>query len=537
MLKIAVIADNGLVQRFALDALNTIEGTDRIVVFSCTNTSIRKRWVRHGAYYALNLLTVRNRLTRYVPVSAGRKIVENETRFASEYDGAWQVLPAEIVRELDEGGFDVVLKFGMGLLRVPPPDRLTVPILSYHHGDPDLYRGRPAGFWEMAENRSVMGQVVQVIGNRLDAGKVVASAETKVVPWSYRATLIEAYRRSPPIINRAISNAISETYLEKLNNGRNYRLPSNADVAGLVARTTSQSVKRMLYGAFKEKAWRVSTASFQGAPTQILTGANFPKVTDWQTLSAGKDYSFYADPFFEGNSAILVEALRSQSGVGEIVRIEGDEHRTVLTADGHISYPSTSLVDGREIIIPETASWSVPTAYVADASGVILNTVLKMPGDVRVNDPTLFEQNNRLYLFGNDRTAGSNLLQLWTAPSLDTEFALHPASPIRISPKGSRMGGAIIRQEGRLFRIGQDLSRGYGDGLVVFEITTLSPDDYAEQIVGLIRFADRHGPHTLNFRDNEVVFDWYHDRGSPLAGFRRLAALFRRQIRRPTATQ
>ena len=224
-LKLAVIVDGDAVQRFALDALDAITGTDEIAVFSCTNTGIRRRWLRHAAYYSLNLLTVRNRLTRTVPIGAGRKKITQSKVFASDYNGAWQVRPPAIVEELN--GFDVVLKFGMGLLRVPPPEALSTPILSFHHGDPDRYRGRPAGFWEMTENAPVMGQVVQVIGNRLDAGKVVAFAETKVFPWSYRATLLEAYRHSPRIMDSAVRNAISGVYHSKRSEGRNCRLPSN----------------------------------------------------------------------------------------------------------------------------------------------------------------------------------------------------------------------------------------------------------------------------------------------------------------------
>jgi hypothetical protein len=67
-LRLAVIVDGGAVQRFALNPLDTVTGTDEISVYTFTNTRIRKRWIRHAAYYALNLITVHNRLTRRVPV-------------------------------------------------------------------------------------------------------------------------------------------------------------------------------------------------------------------------------------------------------------------------------------------------------------------------------------------------------------------------------------------------------------------------------------------------------------------------------------
>ena len=99
------------------------------------------------------------------------------------------------------------------------------------------------------------------------------------------------------------------------------------------------------------------------------------------------------------------------------------------------------------------------------------------------------------------------------------------------------MGGAIVDRDGRLFRLGQDFSRGYGDGLILFEIEELSPEAYSERIADHIRFTDRRGPHTLNVRGNRMVFDWYYDRFSPFAGFRRVVALASRQRRRPSATE
>ena len=525
-LKLAVIADKGAVQKFALDALNAIEGTNQITVFSCTNTRTRKRLLTHGAYYALNLLAVRSRLTRPVPVSNGNKRVVRTIDFASDYDGAWQILPRHVVEQLKAGGFDIVLKFGMALLRVPPPEVLRIPILSYHHGDPDLYRGRPAGFWEMAEGAPVMGQMVQMIGNRLDAGQVVAFAETKVLPWSYRATLAECYRHSPLIINEAIRNVLAGRTLPKPCKGRNCRLPSNWTVAKVSAMMAWRLAARLFYGAFVEKAWKVSIAmSPEGALTSILSGTEFPPPEDWQGVPPRKGYIFYADPFFVSEPrGILVEALNAKSSLGEIVLVDESGHRSVSNGQGHMSYPAVARVGGRELVVPETVRWSAPVVHALEDGRLKPGIELRVEGSPHVVDPTLLERDGRIYLFGNDQRLGSNALHLWTSDSLDGLFTPHPASPILISPRGGRMGGAIVEHEGRLVRLGQDFSRDYGDGLLAFEIETLTPDTYRERLIGRIGFTDRKGPHTLNVRDGELVFDWYVERFSPLAAFRRLAA-------------
>lgn len=510
-MKIAVIVDNGCVQRFALEGLNAIDGTDEISVFNCRNTRLKKNVARHAAYYALNLLTVRNRLTRFVPVTSGTKRIAFTVDFDAEVDGAWQRLPPSIIAALRD--FDIVLKFGMGLLRVPSDDELPVPILSYHHGDPARYRGRPAGFWEMRDGTPVMGQVVQVIGNTLDAGQIVAFAETKVFPWSYRATLVEAYRHSPLIINRAIRNARSRTYVQRDRAGRNCRLPSNWTTMAFTTRIAWQFAKRLAYGTLREKAWRVSLGP--------VDGIELPQPKTWRTLDVAPGYTFYADPFFVADDgAVLVEALNRRTGLGEILKIKDGNQTTVLKARGHASYPATAIIAGREIVVPEIARWSEPRAF--DDTTFEEIATLKIAGDPRVLDPTLLEHGGRIYLFGNDREVGSGVLYLWHASSIDEPFVEHPDSPISITPRGSRMGGAIIEQDGRLIRLGQDFSGAYGDGLLTFEIEELSPERYREREIGRLAFTDRKGPHTLNIRNGQAVFDWYRDRLTPLAGVRRL---------------
>ena len=526
-LKIAVIVDRGMLQRFGRDAVDAVAATDEISVFSCTNTRFARKPVRHGFYYALNLLTLRNKLTRMVPIEGTTKRISETTEFESDWEGAWQSLPADVVDRL--AAFDLVLKFGMGLMRVPPRERLAAPILSYHHGDPDHYRGRPAGFWEMTERAPVMGQIVQVIENRLDAGKVVAFAETKVFPHSYKRTVVEAYRHSPMIVNEAIRNAMSGIALPKASTGKNYRLPSNLQVARFVLAMAARTARRLAYGALYEKKWRVSVAETGGAAFETLVAhEGFPPPAGWETLPVPARYTFYADPFFSREpQGILVEAL-TRSGTGEIVLVSGDRHIPVSTGGGHYSYPATIGTAEGEVIVPEIAQWSAPRSYRIEGERLVELAPLRIEGDPRIADPTLIEHEGRVYLFGAPAHLGTNVLWLWSADRIEETFVPHPHNPIRVSPRGARMAGGIVAEGGRLFRLGQSFERGYGDGIHAFEILALGPERYEERAVGEIRFSDRSGPHTLNLREGRIVFDWYRDRPAPLAGVRRLLSRLRR---------
>ena len=513
-------------------ALATLDPSDHLIILACTNTRLARKPLRYPLYYALNLLAVRNALTRFVPLRGLTAQLAARHEFASEPDGAWQKLPQAVIDLIAGSGAVAVIKLGMGLMRVPAD--LTLPVLSWHHGDPERFRGRPAGFWELASGFPVIGQMVQVIGNRLDAGAVVAFAETRVFPHSWKATLLEAFRHSPLLLGPALDRAIAGEALAKPTTGHNYRLPGNRAVAKVAGRLGWAKVKRLAYGAVMEKHWRVSLAHVAGADAAaaIVTGAGtLPAEQGWTGLPNPPGCTFVADPFFaEDGLAVLVEALSARTGAGEIHRIDPCGSVKLSREAGHYSYPAMIREGDESFCVPEIAQWSAPLAYrVTDR--LEAHAALEIADSPRITDPTFVRHDGSLYLFGNVASEGSNVLRLWHSAGLFARFTEHPASPVRISPRGSRMGGDILHDGTRMIRIGQDFSRDYGDGLIAFAIDSLSPHSYRETEIGAFRLTDRKGPHTFNLSPDgsRILFDWYLDGFSPFAGVRRVLARLRRK--------
>lgn len=57
-------------------------------------------------------------------------------------------MPDNIIDQLNNKNINIVIKFGMNLLKIR--DNLSkLSILSFHHGNPAKYRGRLAGFYEI----------------------------------------------------------------------------------------------------------------------------------------------------------------------------------------------------------------------------------------------------------------------------------------------------------------------------------------------------------------------------------------------------
>ena len=538
MRQIVLLIDGDCILKWQHKALEALPDTDHFTIYSCNNTRFERRWIKHGLYYALNLFSVRNSVSKSISLRhfAGR--IRSQHSFSSLSDGAWQKLPDEVIAEINAINPDAVIKFGLGLMRVPV--EIKSPILSFHHGDPDYFRGRPAGFYEMAADWPKMGQIVQKISNRLDGGAVLAFGETRIIRHSWKKTLIEAFRHSPFLLPEAVNNAVLGKALEKKSDGKNYRLPSNLQVFRHLCRTARLTINYLIYGLFFEKAWSVSTCEFQAGSVKTALEAlckdpaYLESEGSWKTIPNPKGYTFLADPFRLENGTILVEAMRARTGKGELLAFVNG-HWTKLSRDeGHFSYPGFIRSNEATYIIPEIADWANAKIYALKSDPLNLLTLeeaaaLNVEDNPRLTDPTLFEAAGRTWLFANRKFEGSGVLRLWSADALHGHFIEHPASPVKISPRGGRMGGPIIVEGNNIFRIGQNFEEDYGDGLILFQIEEMSEFVYREREIGQVKFVSKRGPHTLGISNDGrlFVFDWYLDKFSLFAGVRRILSKFR----------
>ena len=223
-LRAALILDDLSLARWQADALSeALPHLDVRLVVSCNNTHTKKRIPKNLFYYGLGFLALRNSLTK-----RERYKVTNErvVEFESLYEGVWQKIPVEVSDAIDAEGISVVIKFGMNLLKVDK--RLEqYDILSFHHGDPSKFRGRPAGFYEVLSGEPKVGVIVQRLTNQLDSGDVLAFTEAEVVSYSYKNTSLNFYSASRFLLREALVNVKESRSLEVSTGGRNYTLPSN----------------------------------------------------------------------------------------------------------------------------------------------------------------------------------------------------------------------------------------------------------------------------------------------------------------------
>lgn len=525
-IRAALIVDNLSIAHWQKESLKQASDLlDIQLVLNCQNTKIKRDIKKHFSYYALNLFTLKNTYSKKESLEFNNiKILD----FKSIYTGNWQSIPITILDEILDEGIDIIIKFGMNLLKVD--ERLEdIPILSYHHGNPAKFRGRPAGFYELFQNADNQGIIVQSLTNELDAGKVYAYAESKLVHYSYRKTAENFYQQSKYLLRKAIINIIENKQIDIDTNGKNYRLPSNLTVFSFVKRLTENRIKHLTYGLLFEKKWKVGTVRFSLNPYH----KNTITLRDIDELPIEPQYSFYADPFFSiDRKKIRLEALDKKTGLGDIIEIDTEDkiQDKIILSKQHYSYPFSFMLDGREKLLPEVASHS--SQYFIDLQdNSNTHSPIKGLQDKRIVDATLLEHNNKWYLFFGESHSAHSVLNLWVADSMDDSFEAHPSSPITLSPSSARMAGRILKTENGIFRFGQNNNRGYGSSIMIAEITELTAHSYNENICGSISIDKALGPHSIDFDADKglALIDYYSDQFSLFAGVRRIKALLSRK--------
>ena len=524
--RVALLVDKNHLKKWQLEALEEAKDIiDIRLILSCNNTKTNRKFLQNFFYYVLNFFTLKNQSTSKISI---KNLSKNIFSFRSSYEGVWQLVPNEVTRILEEENIDLVIKFGMSLLKIDDNTK-KFSIFSYHHGDPSKYRGRPAGFYELFNNENKVGVVVQELSNNLDAGKVYSFAESKVMHDSYKQTALNFYRVSRFLLRKAIIN-YEKNRTEDINPiGKNYSLPSNLKVFLFLTKILYRKTKKILYGIFFEKKWNVGTYPMpRDFQSNILLDPNKINI-----FNINGNYTFYADPFFSSNlDKVRVEALNKRNGIGDILEIDliNKDFSKVILSGNHYSYPHSFKHENKEYLLPEVASHSAQYCIPLDSQN---SEKIYLEGleSKRIVDATLFKKDNIFFIFFCEKDDESNVLKLYFSNNLKGEYKKHPNSPICINPTRSRMGGDIFIHDENIFRFGQNNSRDYGSSNTIIRISKISDTDYEEEVCGSIKIKGIKGPHTVNFNSdsNIMLIDFYKNQFSFLAGYRRFLSKFYKQ--------
>jgi hypothetical protein len=522
---VAVIVDHESISDWQLQSI--IESSDLIdikLILSCKNSPPRQVKFDNLGYYGFAYIYAQCAERALVPLPDNW--VE-PMQFDSNIDGMWQSVPDEVLDMVNTQGVDVIIKFGMGLLRVPS-GLDDIPILSFHHGDPAYYRGRPAVFYEMLNNENYVGIIVQRLSNVLDSGAVLAFAEAQVVPYSFKKTITNVYTASKYLLKRAILSHVSNTTIKITPTKKLYKLPSNKCVIKLGLKLGIRFVNKILHASFYDRCWKVAISR----QAIDLFADNKLSLGKSHILAESNEYSFQADPFFCPRGEFLrFEGMSKKTGLGELAQVpislDADSH--LVMRGPHLSYPISYTEDNLEFLIPEMSALSRQEKFTIENGVVVASEILNEFDGMAIKDPTILNHNGNSYCFFSEGKTANFVLHLWVDEDKMGGFKPHPASPICISPGNARMGGNIVFTDGNLFRFGQCCRTVYGESLAIMKIEILSPTQYSESKIGSVVTDLGLGPHTLNFNlsSGQIAFDFFTFKFNIFAWIARVSGIIR----------
>lgn len=257
-------------------------------------------------------------------------------------------------------------------------------------------------------------------------------------------------------------------------------------------------------------------------------------------------FRLLADPFGLAHArgfTVLVEALDYRIKRGEIHYYYYDHgwnlvrQGVALRAPFHLSYPFL-IPDGDAVyMLPEAYKSGKLTLYRAAQFPDRWEPVATLL-DAPAIDASVVQYQGRWWMFyalpGPDGRALREL-HIAYADQLTGPWVPHPRNPVRMALDSSRPGGTPFVVDGALYLPTQDCVGGYGMGVNLLRITTLTPEDFAAEIVQRLSPQGLHptytdGLHTLCSAGAVTLFDVKRTAPAPMRRWINLERRLRRLV-------
>jgi len=447
--------------------------------------------------------------------------------------------PDDAIGRIREKNLDVLIRFGFNILRGEILSAARCGVWSYHHGDNEYYRGGPAYFWEVYENRPISGVTLQILTEELDAGKVLykgifttcpglSQARNRIQPYWGAATFViqklhELHQHGWEQVERNATPSPPYRGNKKL-----YRTPTNWEMLRWLGPLLLVKTARRLIRRPAVPHWRLAIRTEGPAVAEAAAVADLSGFR-WIESPKGR---FYADPFMieeGGEPWVFFEdfdysAQRGRISCSRVLGAPGGvppgpgtppggltEPAPVIQRPYHLSYPCVFRDGGELYMIPETA-----------ANGTVeLYRCLRFPDSwelvgelftARAVDTTVWIEDGVYWFFVTLVEARGRGAQLWLfySDALTGKWTPHPANPISTDVRNCRGAGAISRHNGKLFRPSQDCSANYGHSFTLNHIVVLDKRLYRERpqvTVGPLWARNLLGTHTYSHAGRIEIID------------------------------
>lgn len=422
---------------------------------------------------------------------------------------------------------DIILRFAFGIIRGDILRVARYGVWSFHHDDHLKVRGVPPGFWEVYYDHPTTGVMLQRLEDRLDDGLILHKELFRTVRHSYTRNLDNIFGRSvhwpAAACRRILLNNGNLPDWKEPSSAPIFHDPTNRQMVSHIPRIACRFVKKqfrdLLAGSTNlSDHWTIGVIK---TPLGDLLNPNRQPCPRWITTPPN---NFLADPFCvrdAGTTYIFCEEYVDVQRKGRVVYIETTDWQSfsapqpVLELPFHLSYPMVFRHDNQWLCIPEQAESGQIDIYRATSfpnRWEYSNTLLS---NFAGYDPTVFLHNGRWWMtvtrVGPNHLEHATALYVFHADNVFGPWISHCQNPVVKRLGKVRPAGRIIQYQGRLIRPAQDCSEIYGGGLLFYQITTLSPDEYSECEIGCWLPGDTWdypaGMHHFEVCDGFVVID------------------------------
>lgn len=277
-----------------------------------------------------------------------------------------------------------------------------------------------------------------------------------------------------------------------------------------------------LKNLFFHKIWNIGYIKINKKNFVGLKNLNYVENNFTKLKLKEKNFIFFADPFPLSKKLILAEAMNLKN-IGELVLIDTEKNlilKRFTELKGHVSFPFIFFENKSIYIIPEISHWSNQKIFKYDLKNNKLDNEKNLIGENlhRLKDPVVYKKRKNYFLFFNLKN--SKKVEVYHSKKLIGKFK--KVKNISKGNSGFRMGGNIINLKNKEYRISQNNSNLYGDGVKLNKIIKINNNIYNEKFLRVLKFNNLYGPHTISFTDDYLFFDYYFLKFDLFAFFKKL---------------
>lgn len=480
----------------------------RLFIFICKLENLFLK--RHKKFSKFNLLT---------KISKEKFQIINVNPLISKNGLVYRYSKSDIDK-IAKHNLNLIIRASSGILKGEILNTCPNGVISFHHGDNNINRGGPPGFWEVYNSSPQTGFIIQRLTENLDGGDVLYKGFIKT-RWYYSLNLASLYEITNPFLHKVIEDLTSKTPKLSIYAKLPYSFPL------FTTPNVYQSISYLcltIFRLLKKKFYTLRGMKHNW-------GIAYQFVDEWESVSLRNSTKifnpknrYFADPFIierYGENYCFVEDFNYDENKGSIsaFKISSNGYKElgeVLNEDFHLSFPFLFEYENQIFMCPETSAINEIRLYKCidfPFKWVFFKTIMK---NVSAADTIIFHYKQKWWLLTNIDEShiqdhSCQLHVFYSSNPLNEDWKAHESNPVIFDSNRARNGGLIVQGK-EIYRVfqkqGFDL---YGEGLGIAKIDNLNTKMYNETIVSNVkaRFFDKIiGTHSLNFKNGLMVIDY-----------------------------